>query len=390
MQNMETQTQENAVAVRENQRAPVPIGSRGVQINDLEGLWRFSGYVAKSQLAPKGFSNPESIFVAIQMGFEVGLTPMAALQNIAVINGRPSLWGDAQLAVVRGSSLMEFYAEEETNDDLHVLFVELCIENETERREELVKQFARAQAKINRKNDDWGFSVATRRKGEQLRFGRFTVSDAKTAGLWAKEGPWRQYPARMLKFRSRSFLLRDVYGDALKGILSAEEAGDLSGFENAKIVNGIAQPVPTLEPKALNPVPEKVAETTTDFRIALAGALEQRNITPAQFLGYLKGKTAVHRLATVEDFMGRLKPAQCKAYFERIDSIAAELATELMPKLEPIAVAQLLERDGIPMAQFTAYAKEMGLSEPLTEIEAQSLISNWERVKVQVQMFGKS
>jgi hypothetical protein len=236
MQNMETQTQsENAVAVRDNpQRAMVPIGNRGVQINDLEGLWRFSGYVSKSQLAPKGFSNQESIFVAVQMGFEVGLTPMAALQNIAVINGRPSLWGDAQLGVVRGSGLMEAYYEEETNEDLHPLFVEMCLEDDVEKRKKLQKEFSRAQSKINRKNDDWGFSVATMRKGEHLRFGRFTVADSKTAGLWAKEGPWRQYPTRMLKFRARSFLLRDVYGDALKGIITAEESMDIPGFENLK------------------------------------------------------------------------------------------------------------------------------------------------------------
>jgi hypothetical protein len=112
----------------------------------------------------------------------------------------------------------------------------MCLEDDEKKKKELVKQFARAQAKINRKNDDWGFSVCTKRTSEQLRFGRFTVVDAKTASLWAKDGPWKLYPARMLKFRARSFLLRDVYGDALKGILSAEEAMDIPGFETAKRV----------------------------------------------------------------------------------------------------------------------------------------------------------
>jgi hypothetical protein len=33
---------------------------------------------------------PEDIMVALQLGSEVGLRPMEALQNIAVINGRPA------------------------------------------------------------------------------------------------------------------------------------------------------------------------------------------------------------------------------------------------------------------------------------------------------------
>ena len=41
---------------------------------------------AKSQLVPKEYRNqPEDIMLAVQLGSEVGLRPMQALQNIAVI-----------------------------------------------------------------------------------------------------------------------------------------------------------------------------------------------------------------------------------------------------------------------------------------------------------------
>ena len=93
-------TAETAVAVVEPPRSTIQIGSSGLILNDLDSLWRFSGYVSTSGLAPKGIQSREAIFTAIQMGLEVGLTPMAALQNIAVINGRPSIWGDAQLSIV--------------------------------------------------------------------------------------------------------------------------------------------------------------------------------------------------------------------------------------------------------------------------------------------------
>src|SRR6266478_3926901 len=61
-----------------------------------------SKLIAGSDLAPKDFKGkPANVLIAMQMGAEVGLAPMQSLQNIAVINGRPSLWGDAALGVVQ-------------------------------------------------------------------------------------------------------------------------------------------------------------------------------------------------------------------------------------------------------------------------------------------------
>ena len=45
--------------------------------------------------------------IAIMHGLEVGLSPLSALQRIAVINGRPTIWGDGALALVKASGLCE-------------------------------------------------------------------------------------------------------------------------------------------------------------------------------------------------------------------------------------------------------------------------------------------
>ena len=55
----------------------------------------------------------------------------------------------------------------------------------------------------------------------------FSVANAKTAKLWGKQGPWTQYPERMLAQRARGFALRDAFPDALKGIITREEAEDI-------------------------------------------------------------------------------------------------------------------------------------------------------------------
>jgi hypothetical protein len=199
----------------------------GVQINTLADLWTMSSAIAASGLAPKGFEKPQTIFVALEMGLELGLPPMAAMQNIAVINGRPSLWGDSQLGLVRASGLLQGYAECECLPDGDAMFREACLTDNADDLRTLRMALAKHRASCQITDDNFGVTVYVCRTGSMPQFGRFTVGDAKRAGLWGKAGPWTQYPVRMLKFRARSFILRDEFGDVLKGLLSAEEAADL-------------------------------------------------------------------------------------------------------------------------------------------------------------------
>ena len=149
--------------------------------------------IAESSLAPKDYSGkPGNVLVAMQMGAEIGLNPMQAIQNIAVINGRPTLWGDAALALCqrhpKWKGMREWF--EGTGDDL-TAYCEI------------------------------------QRAGEPPKKSKFSVAMAKRAGLWAKQGPWQQYPARMLQMRARGFNLRDSFADALRGFNIAEEQRDV-------------------------------------------------------------------------------------------------------------------------------------------------------------------
>lgn len=163
---------------------------------DIELLSRkicAANWVPKSYLDRNGQPNQCMVEVAIMHGIEVGLTPIAAIQSIAVINGMPTIWGDAMLALVRVSGLLEDISEtyEGEGDDMTAI----C--------------------------------RAVRRGQVTEVIGRFSVAMAKKAGLWGKQGPWTQYPARMLKLRARSWCLRDGFGDVLRGLYMAEEAMDM-------------------------------------------------------------------------------------------------------------------------------------------------------------------
>jgi len=181
-------------------KVPVPIGPRGLAPADLDGLWRCAQMVAQSGMAPKGMSANE-IVVAAAMGFEMGLPFFASIQNIAVINGRPSAWGDVVLGLVRASG-------------------ELADIDETFQGERGTPQYTAVCSVL--------------RVGKQRPIVRtFSIQDADTAGLWGKRGrdgqptPWITYPNRMLQMRARSWALRDGFGDILRGIWCREEAQDI-------------------------------------------------------------------------------------------------------------------------------------------------------------------
>jgi hypothetical protein len=169
------------------------IQSHGVQLRSLTDMAEFAATVHRSKLAPKDFSSPEAILVAMQHGIELGLAPMQAIQSIAVINGRPVVWGDAALALVKAHP---------EHDDV----IETFEEGNTEE-----TKLARCEVK---------------RKGKAPVVRTFSVANATRAGLWGKAGPWTQYPRRMLQMRARSWAIRDAFPDALKGVSVREEVDD--------------------------------------------------------------------------------------------------------------------------------------------------------------------
>jgi RecT family len=158
--------------------------------SNLTEAMEYAKLIASSAIVPKAYQGkPSDILVAVQMGAELGLKPIQALQNIAVINSRPSVYGDALLALVQVHPSFEDIKEwfdEKTN-------TAFC---------------------------------TVKRKNQSEHTVSFSAEDAKKASLWGKSGPWSQYPKRMMQMRARGFALRDKFADALGGLITSEEAQD--------------------------------------------------------------------------------------------------------------------------------------------------------------------
>lgn len=196
-----------------DQTAPEASGNNVVVMNpppqgrtmpslDIDATWRRCKALAMSPLIPTSFLgskqrkfSPEEIagnlFLAIGYGHEVGLSPSQAIQSVAVIHGKTSIYGDALIAVLRGSGLFVGKGWKESWDE----------KNKT-------------------------FSCTMERQGGEKRVVKYSYAKADKLGLPSKNALYRQDPETMLKWRARHECARELFADVLRGLTVAEVAQD--------------------------------------------------------------------------------------------------------------------------------------------------------------------
>ena len=208
---------------------------------NLTELRDFCALVTKTQLVPAAYQGKQDdAMVAIMYGKETaGLGPLTSLQYVAVISGKPAFYSDALPGIAFNKRLItdmeESFEGKPYDDD----FTAVC--------------------------------VVTRQSGSKVTQ-RFSVADAKKAGLWDQretvqrrnkktgetyttknDSTWYRFPKRMLQWRARGWAIRDAAPHALFGP-TAEELEDVvnhRGPENARDVTPTSErsAQPTAEPQ---------------------------------------------------------------------------------------------------------------------------------------------
>ena len=200
------QTEPTAVAKRNpNKELALSSDVGHIVPTNVDEAIHMARLVVEARLAPSSYNNdPKMITLGIMAALEAGLPPLYGLRQIAIINGRPTIWGDGAMALVQSKNLIGSYRVEEIGT--------IPVSND-----------------LTKWDDSYGFRVTITRRGQQGEYvGEFTVGHAKRAKLWmnAKKAPWMEYPTRMLLNRARAFPLRDGFADALGGIAIREEVED--------------------------------------------------------------------------------------------------------------------------------------------------------------------
>lgn len=256
----------------------------------FEETMRISRAVVASQLAPSaligkltGDDAAAAVAVAIMSGAELGLKPMVSLRSFTVINGKPALYGDGLINVVRMSG--------------KVAYLRTGCE---ERGGKMV-----------------GFCEAKRLDtGEDKRV-EFSQADAERAGLWQtkavvmkwnkwdkkneekpNDSPWYRFPQRMLAWRAAGYCLRELFGDVLGGIRDEFEVREIAEAEEMRDITPPAaaenKPTPPKPPKPPAPPSAKTIEAEpetpvdqaefvlgdflSEIETALAGAKDEADV----------------------------------------------------------------------------------------------------------------
>lgn len=157
------------------------------QPTSFNEAWEFAKVLADSGMVPKAYvSKPAAIISTWQLATELNVGLMQALQGVSNINGTPAVFGDLGWALVQN----------------HPDFVDSI--------EDIQDTFAVCTLK---------------RKGRTDVTRKYTLDMAKNAMLMGKDN-WKNHPRRMLQWRARSWAMRDLFADALKGMVIYEEAID--------------------------------------------------------------------------------------------------------------------------------------------------------------------
>jgi len=195
----------------------------------LEDKLKMAATLAKSGLVPQTLNTAEKVFVALQWGHELGLSPMASVNNVVVINGRPTLSAEIMYALARSNP--EYGGLEWKSHTVE-----------------------KAEVVITR--------VSPHGAAEKFT-GYFDAVMAKQAGLAEKDN-YKKYPDRMMRARALSRACKEAFPDVFAGIYSIEEAEDFVETRNvtpedkgtgaadlaAQLAKGSEEPKGEVDPEA--------------------------------------------------------------------------------------------------------------------------------------------
>lgn len=237
---MTEQEESKQLPAKQEERVPVKFkAAQGFDIQSLEEAYRFGKYVAVSGFYP-ALKKPEQVVVALQLARDARIPFSLLAANIAFINGRATMYGDALIGAAYATGEMEDFKE--TFEGEGDLLTAVC---------------------------------DVKRKGIETRIvRRFGVADAKAAELLGKD-TYKKYLKRMLQMRARSWALRDA--GLVQGIIGSEEAEDIRSIEveevpsvsNGKKVPFGRESAPELQPQEVAPEnagpPEPATPDTPDL-----------------------------------------------------------------------------------------------------------------------------
>lgn len=165
-------------------------------------------FLSNSTIVPVQYQRkPENCYIAIDMANRMGVPVMMVMQNLYIVQGKPSWSGTAIKSMLENSGKFE---------DLETVYV----------------------GQPN--TDNWGAFVTAKLKknGKVLKGATVTIKTAKDEGWYNKTGSkWKTMPELMLTYRANAWFARQFAPELLMGLQSVEEVEDVSKPTINKVAN---------------------------------------------------------------------------------------------------------------------------------------------------------
>lgn len=210
-------------------------------------------WIYKTEENPNGVSN---CIIALNMAQRLGADPMMIMQNLYLVDGRPSWSSQFIIAAINSSGRYSPLRFDITGgeEEIEIPYaVTDWVYNQVTKKKEPVESNQTARVK-NYKCVAWVIEKAT---GERLESTPITMEMAVKEGWYQKNGSkWQSMPEQMLRYRAASFFGRIYAPDLLMGLRTQEE-------EMESIIDITPEPAPQEAPQTLDSIKQNVVKEIT-------------------------------------------------------------------------------------------------------------------------------
>ena len=219
---------------------------------------------------PNGVSN---CIIALNMAQRLGADPMMIMQNLYLVDGRPSWSSQFIIAAINSSGRYSPLRFDITGGEEEVEIpyaVTEWVYSQASNKKEPVESNQVAHVK-NYKCVAWVIEKAT---GERLESTPITMEMAVKEGWYQKNGSkWQTMPEQMLRYRAASFFGRIYAPDLLMGLRTQEE-------EHDAMIDVTPEPMPQEEPTTLANIAQNVIKkSTADDQNQTSNDVEEKTVS---------------------------------------------------------------------------------------------------------------
>ena len=172
----------------------------------LTQMMEMAKMLAKSTIVPLQYQNrEENVFLALDMSNRMGISVMNVMQNMYIVQSKPSFSGSFISALIKSSPLFS---------DVEVIWVG------------------------ERGKEEWGcyIQAVDNRTGKTLKGVTVDIKMVKMEG-WDRNPKWKSLTELMLQYRAWSFFGRTHASELLNGVYDMEEMNDIKYNQQGSVKN---------------------------------------------------------------------------------------------------------------------------------------------------------